>query len=333
MAAARPSLYEAPFAPNRGHDLADIKASRIHSGLLGVRAGRGPHQPADEKDDGDGDDDGGVPPGAASSAVITKSYVDRERYGERAIVLHNVLSPDECSQIAELFTLLEVSEATSDKRYRNGMRCQVSSVPLAQLLFDRIRPFIADSTRVVTAENCSGFQQNTLMIGDWHMEAVNDYLRLSYYAPEGHLGPHYDGEINPDANVCSIKTLLIYLNDDYVGGATNFVAEHELYFDTAKNIYRSPASAVVASVKGRRGDALVFDHKLLHEGGILESGTKCIIQSELMYRRVDRMTAAEREGRAWLDKARTFEHERDGENAVRCYRAAFRLCPALESIV
>ena len=322
-AATRASLYEASFIPNAGYDLGAIKASRLHEGLL-----RPQHPEASSA----AHDDGDAPaPAPAAATPITMSYVDRARYGDRAVLLHNVLTPDECSQLIELCGLVGMCDASPDKRYRNNMRCEVSSIPLARALFDRIRPFIADAEQIVTAANCEAYPQNTLMIGDWRLEGANDHFRLCFYEPGGHFGPHYDGEYNPDPNVCSIKTLMLYLNDDYAGGATNFVSEHALHFDEALNIYRSPAGAVVASVKAARGDALIFDHKILHEGGIVDSGRKFIIRSELMYRRADRMTAAEKAGRALLAEARFHEGCKDGDNAVRCYRAAFRICPELEA--
>jgi len=48
------------------------------------------------------------------------------------------------------------------------------------------------------------------------------------------------------------------------------------------------AGEVVFSVLPKTGMALIFNHDTLHEGRPVTMGTKYIIRTEIMYRRVDR---------------------------------------------
>ena len=70
-------------------------------------------------------------------------------------------------------------------------------------------------------------------------------------------------------------TFVLYLNDDFVGGATRF--------------FSRPNGECTASVPAERGAALCFFHgehpwSPLHEGGKVTRGTKYIIRSDVLYR-------------------------------------------------
>jgi hypothetical protein len=58
---------------------------------------------------------------------------------------------------------------------------------------------------------------------------------------------------------------MLYLNDDFEGGATSFPEE-------AKNI--AP----------RTGNALLFQHAILHAGERVVRGTKQVLRSDVLYR-------------------------------------------------
>ena len=59
---------------------------------------------------------------------------------------------------------------------------------------------------------------------------------------------------------------------------------------TAVTLYLQYPNAgdVVCSVLPRVGTALIFNHDTLHEGQPVTTGTKYIIRTEIMFRRVDR---------------------------------------------
>ena len=61
---------------------------------------------------------------------------------------------------------------------------------------------------------------------------------------------------------------MVYLNGDFEGGETTF------------EISRDPVRVVP-----RTGMALVFYHRLLHEGAEVLTGRKYVLRSDVMYRR------------------------------------------------
>ena len=338
-----PSLFEAKFKPQVGVDIhTQLPEAHIHKGLLSqesiasavqfcktleVKGCQGIEFKTQQHTEQNS---------SSAAPHITKDFINEELYGERAIVLHNVLTPDECLEISSLTERIEMHDANQDHRVRNNMRCEINSIPLAQILFHRVFPFV-EHEKCVTDKNASDYIQGQLMKGDWQICGLNDHFRLCYYlgSNKGHFGAHYDGEYNPSPDVCSIKTFMLYLNDDYEGGSTNFLKEHMLYFDEARNIYCSPPEHVVAGLKAKQGDCLIFDHKILHEGSQVLSGKKFIFRSELIYKRTgeSEMTEEQRKGCEFLAQARYHEDSKNFETAVKFYQKAFKIYPELEKLV
>jgi hypothetical protein len=352
----KPSLYEAKFKPNAGVELhRDLPKAAIHSGLLNPDAvktasaffetvqsqvpnlkNNNNNENVESQETSSSSSSSPAATTTTTAPKITKEFINFTKYGHRAIVLHNVLTPQECVELSSISDQIEMSDANPDHRYRNNMRCEVASTALAHVLFQRVFPFV-EHEKVCTDKDIDCYTQRELMIGTWKLCGINDHFRLCYYLGEnkGHFGAHYDGEHHPEEGLCSIKTFMLYLNDDYSGGETNFVSEHNLFFDEAKNIFCSPPEHVVAGLKAKQGDCLIFDHKILHEGATVTQGKKFICRTELMYRRVEDGSLSEnqKKGREFLTQARYFEDQRDFDTAVKFYQKAFKICPELEKVV
>ncbi len=58
---------------------------------------------------------------------------------------------------------------------------------------------------------------------------------------------------------------MVYLNDDFTGGTTNFLHLEK-------------------RIEPRAGMALFFQHRLLHEGSEVTDGVKYVLRSDVMYR-------------------------------------------------
>ena len=91
---------------------------------------------------------------------------------------------------------------------------------------------------------------------------MNERLRFYRYGPGQRFAPHTDGCVRRANGEESLLTFMIYLNGDVQGGETHF-----------EN----------ASITPRPGLALVFDHYLLHEGGLVLAGHKYVLRSDVMY--------------------------------------------------
>jgi hypothetical protein len=86
-------------------------------------------------------------------------------------------------------------------------------------------------------------------------------IRRARFPPGQRFKMHKDGPWHEDG-LTSRLTLLVYLNDDFTGGDTDF------------REFR---------VKPEPGAALLFIHDTWHEGAAVESGTKYVLRSDVLY--------------------------------------------------
>jgi prolyl 4-hydroxylase len=117
---------------------------------------------------------------------------------------------------------------------------------LANKLFKRSKPFLIHS------------------IGIYSLIGLNEMFRFYKYSPGQRFKMHRDGSYKRNDTECSFFTFLVYLNDDFEGGETEF--------------------ADLFTIKPKTGDLLVFYHPYKHEGKLLISGNKYALRSDVMYR-------------------------------------------------
>jgi hypothetical protein len=90
-------------------------------------------------------------------------------------------------------------------------------------------------------------------------------LRIYRYEPGQHFGLHQDqAYAGPDGSR-SLLTLMVYLNDDFEGGDTDFPEQE-------------------TRVVPKTGTALWFQHMLLHSGTRVVRGVKYVLRSDVLYR-------------------------------------------------
>lgn len=286
-----------------------------------------------------------------------------EKLGNRAFVIHNLLTSNECdimisfiesrnrpSQSDEDITLTPSSIHT---KFRNDFRLSAASDTIANMLYHRMIPYLqllSEDEKICTKDNSHMYLNEGLGMrgGVWHVDSLNNCFRLGKYDTLGHFSPHYDGDyvIDPLYHR-SMKTFMIYLNDDYEGGHTNFIDPCDIesrngYSNTTVGdsddpiqIFLAPKDKVFASYKPKRGDCIVFDHKILHEGDCVTSGCKYIMRSDIMYKKVVDETAnndtsiEERALRLYYE-GMALESAGDITKACEKYRIACKLCPDLE---
>ncbi len=188
----------------------------------------------------------------------SRPYVDGDSLdfgGPLVFTIPDVLNPDECARMIQRIEDLGTTDAPITSaagpvmrpEVRNNRRVMIDDAPLAGLLFDRIRPHLP-------AHLC-GMQP----VG------ANERFRCYRYDPSHKFGPHYDGAFIRSERERSLLTFMVYLNEGFSGGPTNF-----LDYDV--------------SVRPRTGHALLFQHFVLHEGAVVTSGTKYALRSDVMYR-------------------------------------------------
>ena len=131
---------------------------------------------------------------------------------------------------------------------RNNRRVIFDDVPLARRIYNRLLPKLP-----------------TTLLG-WHVHGLNERFRGYQYEPGQYFKPHLDGFFRRSPDEESMLTVLVYLNGDCEGGETALI----------------DLDAVVAPVAGR---ALLFQHRVLHEGRAVTKGLKYVLRSDVMYRR------------------------------------------------
>jgi len=172
-----------------------------------------------------------------------------------AFVIENFLTPALCHHYIALgeemgYRPSEVAFPSGTRRaedVRNNDRVLFDDPALAAGLYERAAPLLP-------AQICGG-----------RLCGFNERFRFYRYGPGEYFKWHRDGSFVRTPDEASCLTFLIYLNHDFEGGATEFRGE------------------VVAP---RAGSVLVFPHRLTHQGMPIVSGTKYVLRTDVMYRRI-----------------------------------------------
>ncbi|MFT3710475.1 MAG: 2OG-Fe(II) oxygenase [Archangium sp.] len=172
------------------------------------------------------------------------------------LTIPNVLSAVECAAFIERMEGGGLTDApiTTNRGFvhrpdiRNNTRVMFDDAPFAQKLFERVCAHLPER-----------LEGASLAVG------ANERLRCYRYLPGQYFAPHFDGHFRRDDGDESLLTLMVYLNECEGGGHTVFT---DLELD----------------VKPAVGMALLFNHRLLHEGAKVTEGVKYAVRSDVMYR-------------------------------------------------
>ncbi|WP_322114273.1 2OG-Fe(II) oxygenase [Aquabacterium sp. A7-Y] len=131
------------------------------------------------------------------------------------------------------------------KETRNNDRIVFDDAALAHWLYDKAQPGLP------------------ALLDGWQLQGFNERLRFYRYEKQQYFKWHQDGTFRRSAHEESVLTFMIYLNDNFIGGHTEF------RWDT---------------VQPRAGMALVFPHRLSHQGSAVGAGVKYVLRTDVMYR-------------------------------------------------
>lgn len=174
------------------------------------------------------------------------------RLGAGVFTVEQFLSEGECAaHIArsESLGFQEAAIRTADgerlyKDARNNDRVIVDDPELARSLFGRAAHFLPTD------------------VDGWWPVAFNERWRYYRYEEQQQFVWHQDGTYRKGPNEESLFTFMIYLNDGFSGGSTDFSWE---------------------SIKPVAGMALVFPHRLKHRGAAVSSGVKYVLRTDIIY--------------------------------------------------
>jgi prolyl 4-hydroxylase len=178
-------------------------------------------------------------------------------YGEFAYLLPGFLTHERCDnmiQIAEEhgWTPALINRGGGSQIYKPEIR----KCDRAMVIDDNMAAQIFDEIKAILPQGAI---------------KLNPMFRFLKYESGDYFKPHHDGMYRDDEGNESNITVQIYLNDGYNGGETLFYTEE--YYGQVVAYTHIP----------KRGDILLFDQSLLHEGAILKSGTKLCVRTEVMY--------------------------------------------------
>jgi predicted 2-oxoglutarate/Fe(II)-dependent dioxygenase YbiX len=179
--------------------------------------------------------------------------------GDATFLIHGFFDEEECRRsIAfsegtgyEDATITTVAGQVMAKAVRNNSRVMLDSTKLAEGFFERAKPFLPGR------------------IDGWFLHGMNERFRYYRYDVGQTFRPHYDGSYWRKTGEESQLTFLVYLNDDFDGGTTDFLHEDE---------------TLRIRVAPKRGTALVFVHAQLHAGAEVTRGRKYALRTDVMYR-------------------------------------------------
>jgi hypothetical protein len=95
---------------------------------------------------------------------------------------------------------------------------------------------------------------------------VNERFRFYRYTVGQEFKPHRDGSFIRNIKEWSAYTLIIYLNENIIGGETDF-------FDF--------------KLQPKQGNALLFKHEIRHAGLPVTEGVKYVLRTDVMYKNKD----------------------------------------------
>lgn len=99
---------------------------------------------------------------------------------------------------------------------------------------------------------------------DRPLVGANPRLRLYRYGPGEKHGAHWDTVVELPGGVSSLLTLVFYLNEGFAGGETDF-------------------PELGRTITPRRGCALLFQHRILHEASAVREGEKYVLRTDILY--------------------------------------------------
>ena len=184
------------------------------------------------------------------------------------VEIKSLLTLNETKQLIQHVEKLGFQSPTSSypPSYRNNQRMVIDDDRFAEKL--RIRLLNAAPPRIVDQDGAQ-----------WEFQGINPRFRFCQYNQGEAFFIHQDGVFHKSESEKSFLTLLIYLNDQstFRGGATRFFSNN------------NDANEPTLMVEPKAGMALLFDHSLWHDGAQILEGTKYVLRSDLIYRRVDKI--------------------------------------------
>lgn len=192
----------------------------------------------------------------------TLQHLEPVVHKEGVITIDGFLSPEQCRQFIDLaeqggfepatVRMKEGAQMRTD--IRNNDRYIFDDFDLAAELWTGVEPFM------------DAFDLDVQPV------ALNERFRFYRYDPSQRFKRHRDG-IESIRGLTSRVTFMVYLNDDCRGGETTFI---EYAYEDGKRVEDA------IRIAPKTGTALMFKHRLWHEGTPVQEGRKYVLRTDVL---------------------------------------------------
>ncbi|MCH2235602.1 MAG: 2OG-Fe(II) oxygenase [Crocinitomicaceae bacterium] len=173
---------------------------------------------------------------------------------EEIFEIENFLTPIECDEFLDRFENETFEEAKVNidgnqimrKSIRNNDRILFFDNNLAEEMWSKVSSFVPEE------------------LGLYKSIGLNEMFRVYKYSAGQRFKMHMDGSYKRNEREQSFYSFLIYLNEDFSGGETEF--------------------RKLGIVEPKKGNALVFRHHNRHEGKEVKSGKKYVLRTDIMFK-------------------------------------------------
>lgn len=176
--------------------------------------------------------------------------------------------------------------------YRDGdrigsFRASTYDETFAAILYDRLAPALP-ATRTFDTHAATDWDGHAT----WRPVGINPLLRFIRYDHGGLLVPHYDAPYDHgDGRHRTLMTVVLYLRHtaDPASGQTRFIADPQASLPLTQrdhadwDRYARPEE-ITGAVPAVPGDALLFDHRILHDcAPVTGDGQKIILRTDVVF--------------------------------------------------
>lgn len=186
-------------------------------------------------------------------------HIQRYHNGQ-VLAIHGYLDSEHCKALINQAEEIGFAEATVSigggekmiKSVRNNYRATMQDANLANEQFQRSQIFLPE------------------YIDDWRVEGLSPRFRFYKYEPGQRFKKHQDGRQQLGENLESRYTWMVYLNDNFQGGA--------LAFENGE------------AIQPETGLLVLFPHETKHESLPVAAGEKYVLRNDVAYRQLPQLT-------------------------------------------
>ncbi|KAK5580657.1 hypothetical protein RB653_000680 [Dictyostelium firmibasis] len=301
-------------------------------------------------------------PPISISDLFDYSKITKKDLWGGGFILHDALSEEECKYFieeAEKIGWESLHWQRGEKNdFRINDRVMVLSEDIAKFAWNRVEKYMNRNGINITTTVKPG--DSLYKIGSpsgiWKPVGLNPKFRMCKYYKGGLFKKHYDGSYVLGSTKRSLYTFMFYLNQDYSGGATNFLDDqslknlssvlhfkdtntgtgNDLEIDDSSNVDLQSLKVVDVVGPLKTGNLVVFPQDLFHEGSPVLDGVKYIMRTDVMFEKIgeidsDQPIDPEIEAERLLVMAEELERSGSTDESIRMYKKAFSLSKNLAS--